>query len=877
MTDAISAAGAPVELPSRSLLLRLAALCVALTAIPFLFGLSGDFVYDDLAMVARNPHITSLAGVPDIVSRPMFEFLDPEPSTKIGYWRPLSGLALAAGYAIGKGSPLGFHVLSLVLHLAATLVAFRLALRLTRSASVAFFGALLFGLHPTKIEAVSWISAMNDPLFGLFALLALDAFVAFRDEGSAGSGSGGFAWKPAAWLLLALLSKEAAAAIVPMAIALDLGLAIARGGRPGARAYVPMAIAIAVYYLARVAVFGDLLAGFDRTTTDFRVPPLRLFQFRFELLGGFLWLLAWPAKLNLFRPFRPEIPFGDPAELRALACAAALALAVWWLWKKRSGRALAFVLLVPAALAPLLLRVQAVGAFTLSDRFLYLAAFGWTILLAWAAFRWLPRGVAAAILSVVAIAYGVRAQARTGFWHDEDTLFRTAALESPDSAYVRWGRSRVLLSKYRATGDVEVLRKAYDEAQAALDLLEKVQNGDATLFATRDDFVQANLCYAWCMLCEAEVDEFHDYESVMRVFQMIVDRYPESTYAHAGLGAAAMQLRRFDEAESALKKAIALNPNSAEAHHNLGVLEMRRHDPRAAAAEFGEALRFRPDSLEDLVALAQAQAELGDREPALATTMRAQAKHPEAAGPLVLRGTLAAQKGDMDGALHWYVEALARDPDDAGALLQKGKVLYARGEKASAKAAFLRASELSTTSFEIHYNAGALLLETEGPAPALPFLLRAYALRSDDTAGKRLRDTLAALPIEDPGVFAHLAASDADRGDFAGALAWLDRGLELSPDHGPSLYMKARFLERRGEPEAAEALLRKACEAMPTSFDAHEQLGLLLANAGRKPEAVPFLEKALAIASSSVRDLQGGERALEALRKKLEDVRSGSQ
>jgi Flp pilus assembly protein TadD len=94
----------------------------------------------------------------------------------------------------------------------------------------------------------------------------------------------------------------------------------------------------------------------------------------------------------------------------------------------------------------------------------------------------------------------------------------------------------------------------------------------------------------------------------MRVFQMIVDRYPESTYAHAGLGAAAMQLRRYDEAETAVKKAIALNPNSAEAHHNLGVLEMRRHDPRAAAGAFAEALLFRPDSLEDLVALAQVKA-----------------------------------------------------------------------------------------------------------------------------------------------------------------------------------------------------------------------------------------------------------------------------
>jgi tetratricopeptide (TPR) repeat protein len=874
--DAPSSAGETASTPSSRTLVLLALACLALTALPFLFGLSGTFVYDDLAMVVRNPHITSFSGLPAIFARPMFEFLDPEQATKIGYWRPLAGLALAASYAVGKGSPLGFHVVSLLLHLAATAVAFRLALRLSKNAWVAFFAALLFGLHPTKVEAVSWISAMNDPLFGLFALLALDAFARHRERES--DGVAGVAWPAALWFLLALLSKEAAVAVVPMALALDLGrLAARRESRIDARAYVPMAAALALYYLARVAVFGSVAAGFDRTTTDFRVPPLRLFEFRFEVLGGFLWLLAWPAKLNLFRPFRPFVPFGDPDELRAFACVVVLALLAFVLWKRRAGRALAWVLLVPAAVLPILVRVQSVGAFTLSDRFLYLPAFGWGLVVAAAAFRWLPRSAASILLAVVAIAYGVRAQTRTGFWRDEDTLFRTAALESPESAYVHWGCSRVLLEEYRKSKSLEVLGQAYDEAEAALDLLERVRKGDSSLFATSDDHVQSNLCLAWCLLCEAEVDEFHDYQSALKVFEMIVERYPESPYAQAGLGAALMQLGRYDEAEAALQKAIERNPNSAEAHHNLGVLEMRRRDPKKAAAAFADALRFRPDSLEDLVALAQAQAESGDRGSALATAARAQEKHPSAAGPLVIRGTLAAASGDMDEALRLYVDALARDPDDANALLQKGKVLYARGQKESAKGAFLRAAELSPASFEIHYNTGALLLETEGTQAALPYLLRAYALRADDAAGHRLRDTLLALPIEDPGVLAHLAAADADRGDRDGALAWVERALEKEPEHGPSLYLKARLLADRGDVEAAETYFRKACEAMPTSFEAHERLGQLLVKAGRAKEAIPFLEKGLAIATASVRDVPGGERAVEDLKKKLEEVKAGAQ
>src|SRR6187399_2197669 len=119
----------------------------------------------------------------------------------------MASLALVVGYKVGGGEPWAFHVLSLVFHVAATLFAWRLALRLTRSPSTAFFAALLFGLHPVHVESVAWISALNDPLFGMFALASLDSFVRWREEDSVGS-----AWKAAVWFLAALLSKELAIA-----------------------------------------------------------------------------------------------------------------------------------------------------------------------------------------------------------------------------------------------------------------------------------------------------------------------------------------------------------------------------------------------------------------------------------------------------------------------------------------------------------------------------------------------------------------------------------------------------------------------------------------------------------------------------------------
>ena len=844
--------------------------CLALVAIPYLFGLKGGFVYDDLAMVVRNPRVTGFSHLPEILTRPMLDFLDPEQASKIGYYRPVAGVALITGYALGGGQAIGFKLVSLLLHLAATAVAFRLVRRLTRSGTLAFLAALLFGLHPTHVEGVTWISAINDPLFGLFSLLSLDAFVAWRDAGSEG-----FAWRAAAWLLPALLSKEMGAAVVPMAIAIDFGRPPA--SRALARAYGPFAVSLGVYLLARVLVFGDLRAGFDRTTTDFGVGAARLLELRFEMLGGFLGLLAWPSRLNLFRPFRPELPIGDPDFLLAIACIGAWCLLCAWLWKRRSGLALACALLVPAAISPALLRPQSLGMFPLSDRFLYLAALGWGILIVLLATRWLPRKVAYAALLLMSAAYGVRAGVRTGFWRDGKTLFALAVEASPKTPYVRWGYARVLLEEYkRNRKDLDVLENAHLQAQTALDLLESAQKGDQSIYGASNDHVQSNLALAWCLLYEAEIDEYHDYQTALSVFEAVAARYPQSAEAQAGLGVASMQLHRFAEAEAALRKAIDLNPTNAEAHHNLGVLRFRKGDLKGAAQAFEEALRHRPDDLEDLVLLADMRAESGDRAGALAAAARAQERHPGSAGPLVIRGTIAAADGKLDEALADAQKALALEPDDGNALILKSQILLARGEKAGAKIALLRATELLPENFNAHYNAAALLLQDEGLEAALPYLVRAYDLRRDDATGKLLHDRLAAMPIDDPGVFSRLAAADLDRGDEADALAWLDRALEKKADHGPALYLKAVVLQKRGDATGAEALLRKACDAMPGSFDAHMQLGRLLAKASRKAEALPFLDRALDIARHAAQSMPGGKQALDHLRDEIEKLKAGS-
>jgi len=129
------------------------------------------------------------------------------------------------------------------------------------------------------------------------------------------------------------------------------------------------------------------------------------------------------------------------------------------------------------------------------------------------------------------------------------TLFRIATQQSPKSPYVHWGYARTLLQRYQEKQHVDDLRLAHLESLTALDLLEKAQKGDQSIYATVNDHVQSNLCLGWSLLEEADMDEYHDYATALHIFEAVAKRYPESSDAQAGLGVAAMQLHRYDEAE----------------------------------------------------------------------------------------------------------------------------------------------------------------------------------------------------------------------------------------------------------------------------------------------------------------------------------------
>lgn len=821
---------------------------VALVFAVYAAALAGEFVYDDLLVIQQNPLLSDLANLPKAFTSSYWDFLDGGSAEHVGYYRPLTMALLTFANVLGGGSPVAFHLLSLAVYGACCVAAWRFAARLLKSEGAGFWAAVLFALHPLHVESVAWISGLNDPLFALFGFLALDAFLGWRDRGSRG-----LPWPAGLFFLLALLSKDAAVALVPVALAVDWGREAQQPTERRwtvaglTRAYGPLLAAFCVYYLARVAVFGDALAGFDRQTTDFGVGAGRLALLRVELLGGAVGLLAWPAELNLFRPFQPDLPASAPSLIVGVLGSLVLVGALGLAWVKRWRPALALLLLLPAALAPVLLRVESLGSFPLSDRFLFVPVLGFTGLLAWLAWTRLPRPAAIGALGLVAVAYGGRTLLQLPTWANEEVLFRTALEQNPRNPNVHWSLGRVLLEQYQSTGLADPLIEARATFETGMDLLAEAQvEAGSDIFASQDDHLQMNLGLAWSLLFEAQVDPFHDYGTARKIFERVTASWPDNERAYIGVGVAYMAEGEPNAASEALRKALKLNPSSPQAHFNMGELYMRLQEWSAAAREFETCASLRNNEVRDLVYWTRALIEAGDDDRALQVARRAHTLSPEDAGVMVLLGTLEARKQRYSEALPWFERALEITPNLGEAHLQRGNALAAMDLRGDAVAALKEACQILPDRFQPHYDLAVLLLASNQPETAIPYFLSAYRLRRPDF-DRRMKEAADAIHRGDIRMLGSLASIDADRGDLPAARAWVEKALAVEPNDPANNFIQGVLLVKQKELEAAYAPLRIAAEAMPGHYQAQMELSGLLLQLNRVFEAEPYLARALVL------------------------------
>lgn len=162
-----------------------AVLVVFLVAVA-VFGqtVAGGFVWDDLMLIEFNEYLREPGAAWRSLTMHFWDVSMPTGAVT-AYWRPLVKLSHVLLYRMADGAPWPFHLFNVLLHgLNAVLAGLWARRRLQASGFPDADGlpvlltGLVFAVHPSRFEAVGWISCSTELFFGAFALLAALAFEA---------------------------------------------------------------------------------------------------------------------------------------------------------------------------------------------------------------------------------------------------------------------------------------------------------------------------------------------------------------------------------------------------------------------------------------------------------------------------------------------------------------------------------------------------------------------------------------------------------------------------------------------------------------------------------------------------------------------------
>ena len=598
----------------------------------------------------------------------------------LGHYAPLTWITFGADYLVWGLDPLGYHLTNLLLHAANAVVFYLVAFRLLQEGIPgardrllplrlsAALAALVFSVHPLRVESVAWATERRDVLSGLFYLLAVLVYLRREQDSSGGPAARRRRyWACLLLFILALLSKSMAVTLPAVLLLLDVyplrrfPLTVAGLGSSSARgALLEKLPFFALSALASIGAFRATIAA-DSLTPGTTLSWVDRAAVSVYGLAFYLWKSIFPIRLaTLYELPVPFDPLAPPIVLSAAGVAALILLSAW-LWRRTPAFLIAF-----AAYTVILLPVIGIfhaGRQIAADRYSYLASLPWAVLLGAALLsatlflRWgavpasRPR-LRIAVLTVapllLVLVLGALTWRQVQVWHDTETLW-TNAVRSAPSAHAHQSLGRELVRQGRVGEALPHLRARVELRPAGP--VEHYEVGAALERLGR--------------LPEAT----EHYAKAVRLS-------PANAHYRNYLGAALMKEGRIDEAVTELRRAVALERSSAEAHKNLGAALGRRGHDTEAIEQFEEALRLSPDFAEAHEGLGLAFMRRGDL-PRATREFRAALK--QSRDPAEVRNNLGvalARQGDPEGAAQEFRLAVELRPDFTVAQRNLDAALY---------------------------------------------------------------------------------------------------------------------------------------------------------------------------------------------------------
>ncbi len=516
----------------------LAAAILLITFLVFSSVLNHGFVdWDDDVNVTENPNVKELNAT---TLKNIFT------GEVIGGYTPLTTLSFAIEHAIFGMKPGVFHTTNLLLHLVNTLLVFILIRRLGFSLFVAAFVALLFGIHPMRVESVAWITERKDLLYGMFFLASLIVYTRFRQHGHRR-----FYYITLLLFVLSLLSKIQAVTLPLVLILIDY----LQERRLIAKQLLNKIPFLALSLLT--GVIGILLLS-QRGSLEIN-SDLPFYQ---RIFVGTYSLCVYLYKAVVPYPLSAIYPM--PASLSATFYLSAgmvliLLVAAWRFVRKKPEWVFALLFFVVNVV--FMLQVVGAGTAFLADRFTYLAYIGLFIILAMLAeqafrIRWPLVTVIPVAIWVIIMSLITWFQVKV--WKDSETLFTNVIDRYPNSLIAH----NNLGIFFREQGQIEKAVAAYTRAIA-------VSPGGYLAYSNRGEVYF----------------ETGEWDKALVDINRALELNPDNSKALGNRAAIFGSRKQYDEALADLNRALELDPanqrarsNRVLAHYTLGRYEAAVND-----------------------------------------------------------------------------------------------------------------------------------------------------------------------------------------------------------------------------------------------------------------------------------------------------------
>lgn len=303
------------------------------------------------------------------------------------HYYPLVWVSFGLDYLIWGMDPFGYHLTNLVLHAASAMIFYFICKRLLALALPgsngdessltigAGFAALLFSLHPLRVESVAWAVERKDVLSGFFFLLAVLFYLK--------ANSSVRRWMVAVFVayVLALLSKAIAVTLPPILMLLDIYVLkrlpanprqwFTPASRPVLYEKIPFLLMGALFAL--VSWWGESKVPYESFPISRRMAQALLAP------SWYLWKTLIPFNLSPLYETPPAFSPLDWWVITGMAVTLAVTILFYCL---RTRWPWACWLSTLAVLAPVSGIVQTGGheMFLVADRYTYLSFSGWAVL-----------------------------------------------------------------------------------------------------------------------------------------------------------------------------------------------------------------------------------------------------------------------------------------------------------------------------------------------------------------------------------------------------------------------------------------------------------------------------------------------------------------